>query len=112
MVCVLGEANVQQEMKQNLEGMIEKLTAHCNDLKQQMQMQEKHRNDLVKERDFLERKVEQLEDDVRRANERIDDADGIRSSLTGMLTLLFPMYFWVRYSNNQFSHVFIALKKC
>ena len=112
MVCVLGEANVQQEMKQNLEDVIEKLTAHCDDLKQQMKKQEKLNNDLANERNFLKRKVEQLEGDVKRANENFDDVDGIRISLIGMFTLLFPMYLWFRYSNNQFSQALITLKEC
>ena len=72
-------------MKQGLEEMVKKLTDHCEDLKRQMLNQKKLNNDLSKERDFLKRKIEQLEDDVGRAYENIDDVDGIRNNLIGRL---------------------------
>ena len=75
-IGILGEATVQQEMKQDLEDMVEKLTNHCEDMKFQMQKQEKLNNDLVKERKLLMGKVEQLENDVSKSYEKIRDADG------------------------------------
>eukprot|EP00795_Rhopilema_esculentum_P010644 gene10644-19386_t len=60
----MGEPVVQKEMKHGLEDVVKKLTQHLEDLKSQMIRQKEVNSDLAKERDFLLRKVEQLEDDA------------------------------------------------
>ena len=79
-------------MKQGLESMIEKLTNYCEELKQQMQKQEKLNNGLVKERDSLKRKIEELEDEIDKAYKSVDDIDGIRINLVGMVTFFFVVF--------------------
>ena len=78
-----GEPAVQTEMKHGLEELVKKLTKHLEDLKAQMKEQKGINAALEKERDLLRRKIEQLEDDVERADATNQNVDGLRNQLRG-----------------------------
>ena len=79
----IGEPAVQTEMKHGLEDLVKKLTKHLEDLKAQMQEQKEINADLEKERDFLRRRIEQLEVDVERGDAANQNLDALRNQLQG-----------------------------
>ena len=70
-------------MKHGLEDVVKKLTKHLEDLKAQMKEQKEINAGLEKKRDFLRRRIEQLEDDVERADATNQNLDVFRNQLQG-----------------------------
>ena len=70
-------------MKHGLEDVVKKLTRHLEDLKSQMKKQKVVNSDLAKERDFLLRKVEHLEDGAVQRGVGENELVNLRNQLLG-----------------------------